>query len=92
MQKVKAKERLLREHLQHDRIVEIRGHGLMLALILEDSEKVNYLIHQSLKNGLILFWLLYEPRAARITPPLNISDANLVKGCQIILQILDQIK
>lgn len=90
MQKVKAKERLLREHLRHKRIQEIRGQGLMLALILEDSEKVNSLIHQSLKNGLILFWLLYEPRAARITPPLNISDSDLIKGCQIILQILDQ--
>jgi len=92
MEKVKAKERLLREHLQHKHILEIRGQGLMLALILEDSEKVNYLIHQSLKNGLILFWLLYEPRAARITPPLNISDSDLIKGCQIILRILDQIK
>lgn len=92
MQKVKAKEKFLREHLRHERILEIRGQGLMLALILEDSEKVNYLIHQSLKNGLILFWLLYEPRAARITPPLNISDSDLLKGCQIILEILDQIK
>ncbi len=92
MGKVKDKEKLLREHLRHDRILEIRGQGLMLALILEDSEKVNYLIHQSLEKGLILFWLLYEPRAARITPPLNISDSDLIKGCRIITQILDEIK
>lgn len=92
MYKVKAKEKLLREHLRHKRILEIRGLGLMLALILEDSEKVNYLIHQSLKEGLILFWLLYERRAVRITPPLNISDSDLIEGCQIILQILDRIK
>ncbi|MGA9271234.1 MAG: aspartate aminotransferase family protein [Lutimonas sp.] len=92
MLKVHEKEKLIRKHLRHELIVEIRGQGLMLALILEDSEKVNYLIHQSLKEGLILFWLLYEPRAARITPPLNISDSDLLRGCQIILQILDQIK
>lgn len=92
MQEVKAKEDLIRKNLQHDRILEIRGQGLMLALILEDSEKVNFLIHQSLKKGLILFWLLYEPRAVRITPPLNISHSDLIKGCHIILELLDQIQ
>lgn len=92
MTEIKAKEKLLRKHLRHERIIEIRGRGLMLALILEDAEKVNFLIHQSLKKGLILFWLLYEPRAARLTPPLNIADSDLLKGCQIILSILDQIK
>ena len=92
MNEVRSKEILLRENLRHEHIKEIRGEGLMLALILEDAEKVNYLIHEALKKGLILFWLLYEPRAARITPPLNISDSDLLKGCQIILEILDQIR
>lgn len=92
METVASKEKLLRKHLKHKHIVEIRGSGLMLALILKDDTKTNFLIHESLKRGLILFWLLYEPRAARITPPLNISEDDLIRGCEIIIQVLDQIK
>ena len=64
----------------------------MLALMLEDPEKVNSLIHRALNEGLILFWLLYEPKAARITPPLNISHEELTQGCKIIRRILDDLQ
>ena len=87
------KERLVRDHLEkHPLVKEIRGSGLMLALILEDPEKVNSLIHRALEEGLILFWLLYEPKAARITPPLNISREELTRGCEIIGNILDELQ
>ena len=86
------KERTIRSQLgKHPRVKEIRGSGLMLALILEDPEMVNTLIHRALDQGLILFWLLYEPRAARITPPLNIDHEELIKGCRIISGILDDL-
>ncbi len=92
MSGIRAKEKIVRENLKsHPLVKEIRGSGLMIALILEDSDKVNFLIHECLKEGLILFWLLYEPRAVRITPPLNISDEDLVKGCLIIRQVLDRL-
>lgn len=92
MATVGPKESLIREKLgNHPMVKEIRGSGLMLALILEDAEKVNFLIHESLKEGLILFWLLYEPKAVRITPPLNISRDDLIKGCLIIQRILDRL-
>ena len=92
MDAVGAKEETIRKNLQdHPMVKEIRGSGLMLALILEDPDKVNFVIHESLKEGLILFWLLYEPKAIRITPPLNISQADLIKGCQIIRRVLDRL-
>jgi acetylornithine aminotransferase len=43
-------------------------------------------------QGLILFWLLIEKRAVRITPPLTISKKEIEDGCNIILNILDSIK
>ena len=92
MEAVGAKEETIRKNLQdHPMVKEIRGSGLMLALILEDPDKVNFVIHESLKEGLILFWLLYEPKAIRITPARNISPANLIKGCQIIRRVLDRL-
>lgn len=87
--KTLEKEKLFKKLLQHKHIKEIRGKGLMLALILKDADLANHLVLESAKNKLILFWLLFEPKAVRISPPLTISKAEIEKGCQIILQILN---
>ena len=86
------KEELIRSLLIHPLITEIRGKGLMLAVITKSEEITNKVILKSLKNGLILFWLLFEGKAIRITPPLTISDDEIKKGCAIILSILDEIQ
>lgn len=89
--KTLEKEALIRTHLQHQRIKEIRGKGLMLAAIMESDEIVNEVILQCQNEGLILFWLLFEPKAIRITPPLTISNEDIIKGCNIIKRVLDSL-
>ena len=84
------KEKLFRKLLRHPAIKEIRGRGLMLALIFEDSETANVLVKKGIEEGVILFWLLFEPTAVRISPPLTISVKEIEKGCDIILRILDR--
>ena len=91
MQEARDKEELFRKHLVHPLISEIRGRGLMLAIITSSETITNSLILKSQNRGLILFWLLFEPKAVRITPPLNISNVEIVEGCQIIIAILDEI-
>ena len=86
------KESLIREQLQHPLIKKIRGKGLMLALMVDSSEIANKVVLHAKDNGLILFWLLYEPKAIRISPPLTITKDEIEKGCQIILNILNSIK
>lgn len=86
-----VKEALIRKHLQHPLIREIRGKGLMLALLLDSSKIANKIVLQAKEDGLILFWLLYEPKAVRISPPLTISEEEIVKGCHIILNILNSL-
>ena len=86
------KETLIREQLQHSLIREIRGKGLMLALVLTDEQHARELVLKALERGLILFWLLFEPRAVRITPPLTISTGEIHTGCRIILEILDELE
>jgi acetylornithine/succinyldiaminopimelate/putrescine aminotransferase len=90
MKEALEKECLIREKLVHPLIKEIRGKGLMLALIVENTEVCNKLVLESQNNGLILFWLLFEPRAVRITPPLTISNTEIIEGCNIIIDILDK--
>lgn len=88
MEATLEKEELVRKLLVHESILEIRGRGLMLALILKDKELVNKVILEALQEGLVLFWLLFEPKAVRITPPLTISTGEIKKGCRIILSLL----
>ena len=82
------KEALIRKHLKHPAIKEIRGKGLMLAAILESSELTAKVVLDCLDKGLILFFLLFEDKAVRITPPLTISDEEIKKGCQILLSAI----
>lgn len=88
---VAKKEAIIRAELQHPLIQEIRGKGLMLALLLPSPALVNEVILKCQDAGLILFWLLFEPHAIRVTPPLTISDDELKKGCKIILDVLNAV-
>ncbi len=91
IKKTLIKEKLFRELLIHPSIVEIRGKGLMLALILKNTELVNKVILKAKDKGLLLFWLLFEPKAIRITPPLTISNKEIKEGCKTILHLLNTI-
>jgi len=85
------KEKYIRKKLKHPLIKEIRGKGLMLSALTPSPEITNKVVLEAMNQGLILFWLLYEPRAIRITPPLTISFEELEQGCTTILNILDSI-
>lgn len=86
------KETLFRKALIHPLIKEIRGKGLMLALITENSDIANHVILSCAKNKLILFWLLFEEKAVRISPPLTISEAEIKAGCKVIIDALNSYK
>ena len=90
MNKIDEKEKLFKKNLKHPLINEIRGRGLMLALILKDKEVANNLVIKCLEKGLILFYLLFESKAVRITPPLTIKKNEIKLGCQIIINTLNQ--
>jgi len=84
------KEILIRKHLQHPAIKEIRGKGLMLIALVESPELAAKIILRCLEKGLILFFLLFEGKAMRITPPLTISDEELIIGCTIIIETIEE--
>ena len=88
---ISEKENLFRKLLVHPLIQEIRGEGLMLAAMTANSEITNQVIFKCQEKGLILFWLLFEGCAIRITPPLTISLAEIQEGCEIILEAMDEI-
>ena len=85
------KEKLIRKLLNHPLIKEIRGKGLMLAMLFDTPEIASEVILTCKKQGLLLFWLLFEAKAVRITPPLTISETEIKEGCQTLLTVLDTI-
>lgn len=91
MQEVLEKEQLFRELLVHPLITEVRGKGLMLAAMTESPEITNRVILESLKRGVMMFWLLFEGKAIRITPPLTLSKEEIKEGCGIIIEVLNEI-
>ena len=86
------KEQLIRELLVHPLIKEIRGMGLMLAVMTVSSEMATNIILKAQEKGLILFWLLFEKTAIRITPPLTITTQEIKEGCGIIIDVLNEIE
>tara|TARA_B110000003_G_scaffold90790_1_gene92921 strand:- start:873 stop:2060 length:1188 start_codon:yes stop_codon:yes gene_type:complete len=88
---ISNKEYLFRKYLIHEKIKKINGKGLMLALIFESKEIANKLINECIKEGLLLFWLLWEKKAVRISPPLNIKNKEIKIGCDIIIKVLNRI-
>ena len=92
MQEALEKEQLFRSLLVHPLIKEIRGRGLMLAAMTETAEITNEVVLRCHKRGLILFWLLFEGCAVRITPPLTLTNEEIRKGCGIIIEVLNEIE
>jgi acetylornithine aminotransferase len=89
---IPEKEKLFRKQLKHPLVKQINGKGLMLAPLFETEEIANKVVLKSMEKGLLLFWLLWEKKAIRISPPLNISRTEIKKGCTLLNEIFDEIQ
>lgn len=92
MEQTLVKEQLFRKLLKHPLITEIHGKGLMLAPMTPSEEITNQVILKCKDKGLVLFWLMFEGKAIRITPPLTISEEEIKEGCAILIEALNEIQ
>lgn len=83
------KEALFRSKLVHPKIHKITGRGFMLAVHLSSFEEVDYVCKKSFEKGLIIDWFLYNQSALRLAPPLILTNKQIEKSCEILLQVLD---
>lgn len=90
MAAIPHKEWLFKNLLKHDKIRSISGKGLMLALEFADFEENKRYIDACIGKGLLTDWFLFAPNKMRIAPPLIISEQEIEKACEIILEVLDQ--
>jgi len=87
---VANKEQLFRKHLSHPAVKEIRGTGLMLAAELASSDLMHKTVKCALKNGVLTDWFLFCNTAVRISPPLIISNREIITACNLLNQAIDE--
>ncbi len=88
-QEVEAKGQMLVDLLKNEpEIREIRRAGMMFAFDMESFERVEKVVKRCLELGLISFWFLSHPYSFRLSPPLNITEDEMQKAGDIILQAI----
>ena len=85
---VNRKRDLFKKHLTHSKIKKINGIGLMIAVEFENEEVCKEIIKKVLRNGVITFYFLFDRKNMRISPPLTISEKDIIESCRIIQQTL----
>jgi acetylornithine/N-succinyldiaminopimelate aminotransferase len=89
IEQVAGKEAIIRQHLTHPAIKQIRGKGLMLALEFESFELNKKIIDHCIENGVITDWFLHCSNSMRLAPPLIITTEQLINACKIITDAID---
>jgi acetylornithine/succinyldiaminopimelate/putrescine aminotransferase len=75
---------------QNSEIREIRRIGMLFAFDMVSFERVEKVVKRSLEKGLISFWFLSHPYSFRLSPPLTISEAEIRKAGNIILEAIEE--
>jgi acetylornithine/succinyldiaminopimelate/putrescine aminotransferase len=88
---VTQKGKLFKKLLKHNKIKSIRGVGLFLAVELDSYTQIRQLLTETIKNGLVFDWFIFNDTFFRIAPPLIITDDEIKIACSIILKSLDAI-
>ncbi|PRD54449.1 aspartate aminotransferase family protein [Sphingobacterium gobiense] len=87
---VETKAALFRKELNHPKIKEIRGMGLMMCLQLETFEQVYQVSSFCAEHAVMIDWYLHCETALRIAPPLTISETEIRHACEIIRQGIEK--
>jgi len=93
IEEVERKGQFLVDMLKVDpEIIEIRRIGMMFAFDMKSFERVEKVVKRCLELGLISFWFLSHPYSFRLSPPLNITEDEIRKAGDIILQAISETK
>lgn len=71
-------------------IKEIRRIGMMFAFDMESFERVEKVVKRCLEDGLISFWFLSHPYSFRLSPPLTISEKEIISAGKIIKNAIQE--
>ncbi|MGZ4068471.1 MAG: aspartate aminotransferase family protein, partial [Bacteroidia bacterium] len=83
--RAKSIEKIVKQKLVHPKIKEIRACGALIAVDLREDAINLQTITNCIEHGVITDWFLFNMHSMRIAPPLTITDKELEKACEVIL-------
>lgn len=83
---VQQKKNLFLSLLNHPAIVSVRSCGLWLAIEFASFERNKMVIDYCISNGVLTDWFLFAPQCMRISPPLIITQEQIIESCEVIFQ------
>ena len=86
---VLAKEKLIKSLLQHNIIAEVRSSGMMMAVELKRRKFLKHVVNAAQEGGALVDYFLFNDKSFRLAPPLIITEDQIRKGCQILLNAMD---
>jgi len=89
--RVEYKSGLFKRELKHPLIKEVRGEGLLLAVVLKDHRLIHRIISKAPEYGLLLDYFLFCPDAFRIAPPLVIEEDEIFLACDLLKRLLNNL-
>jgi len=85
MEKIAEKEQLFYENLHHIKLhVQIRSAGLLMAVDVGKSKHLFGLLPYLYNAGIHTDWFLFNDHSYRISPPLSITNEEVVEACDRI--------
>jgi acetylornithine/succinyldiaminopimelate/putrescine aminotransferase len=78
--------------IDHPLVQGISGKGLWMAVDVGTFETVQALMWKAKSHGLITDWFLYNNHSFRICPPLNITEEEIQRSCDILIRVLDELE
>lgn len=91
VEKVPVKSALFKSQLNHPLVREIRGEGLLMAVVMKNPELVPLIVSKAPEYGLLLDYFLFCGDAFRIAPPLVIKEEEILQACDSLRKLLDSI-
>ena len=88
---VRKKEQMFLTLLKHPLIKKVNSSGLMIAVEFENFETNKKIIDNLIERGVFTDWYLFASNAMRISPPLNISNEDIITACNRIIGVLNEI-
>jgi acetylornithine/succinyldiaminopimelate/putrescine aminotransferase len=86
---VHEKEALLKELLLHPKIHSLHTAGLWAAVEFDSFATAKKIIDTCIENGVLTDWFLFAANSLRISPPLTITEEELLKACSVILHAIN---
>ena len=91
---IAQKEKLFLQKLQHPKIKSIHHFGLWMAVQFDSFESNKKVIDALLlqhPKAVFTDWFLFASDSLRISPPLIISEEEIIEACALIVKVMDEV-